>query len=130
MSKRKFLPESEIQRLERMTEEELEQELAAAGKRLELVRGLLVSYRLAARVANRAFTQVEEPSPVHAEALAEALSDYAPAYFGEHPLREEETARLIGLYELGDSAASGDELREAIYALVTIREPPERINKK
>jgi hypothetical protein len=115
MVRRKHLPEGEIQRLERLDNaDRLGTELGGFDDKqlLEKFHELLVAYRLAARVANRAFTYVEAPLSENLEALTLALKDYAPAHF--EAVVDERAQMLIELYEKSDSATL-DELRELIY---------------
>jgi hypothetical protein len=115
MVRRKHLPEGEIQRLERLDNSNvlgLELGSLDANELLAKFHELLVAYRLAARVANRAFTYVEAPLSQNLEALTLALKDYAPEHFED--VTDGRVQVLIELYEKSDSATL-DELRELIY---------------
>jgi hypothetical protein len=115
MARRKHLPEREIQRLERLDNSNvLSLELGSldANQLVEKFHELLVAYRLAAHVANRAFIYVEVPTAPNLEALTQALKDYAPEHFGE--VTDVRVQLLIDLYEKSDGATI-DALRELIY---------------
>ena len=117
--KSKHLPEGEIQRLERQSEDELRLWLEKPGGRLEEFRQLLRAYRLAAKVANRAFAWMKEETAQHKADLLTALHDYAPENFqSPSHISEEQKRELIELYERAESG-SIEELREAIYALIS-----------
>lgn len=83
MGRRKHLPEREIQRLERLDEAGLEKHLSGLQPKVlaDHFHQLLVAYRLAAHVANRAFAYAQTPSVASEEALLVALHDYAPECF-------------------------------------------------
>jgi len=126
MAKRKHLQEGEIQRLERLDDAALEKELTglSPGALTERFAHLLVAYRLAAHVANRAFAYAEGRSKASEDALLAALHDYAPAHFPPHGSRREEMVELlVGLYDLGGSHATGDELREELYRKIETLQP-------
>ena len=115
MVQRKHLPEGEIQRLERLDNSNvLGVELAALTAKDLTVKfhELLVAYRLAARVANRAFAHAAAPSPESEHALALALKDYAPEHFTS--VKDERAALLVALYERSESAGVA-ELRELLF---------------
>ena len=88
MSRKTFMPEAEIQDLERMTKDALMVLLSAKGphKIAQLIDALLRSYRLAATVANVAWKLAKEAehgaiTPETFEALQAALADYSPGNF-------------------------------------------------
>lgn len=84
-AKAKHLPESELRRLEQLDGEALAAELQLLSPKMltEQFRQLLVAYRLAAHVANRAFGYAKDPSAMTEEALLEALHEYAPEHFAD-----------------------------------------------
>lgn len=118
MARRKHLPEGEIQHLERMDETGLDQHLEALtpAARAAKVHELLVAYRLAARVANRAFAFMKDPSFDHKDALVLALADYAPEHF-EAP-NKGELAMLMDFYNKLEAAGTDPRVLEAVYQVI------------
>lgn len=72
----KYLPERDIQQLERLDDEQLAS--AIRGKELTVIRGLLSSFRLTALVANAAWKMHETRQPEAEEQFLAALAAYAP----------------------------------------------------
>lgn len=112
------MPEREIQRLERMEEEELERDLEALtpGARATKVHELLVAYRLAARVANRAFAFMKDASFDNKDALEAALADYAPEHF--EGANKGELAMLMDFYNRLEAAGTDPQVLEAVYQVI------------
>lgn len=118
MARRKHLPEGEIQRLERLEETDLEKHLETltSAARATKFHDLLVAYRLSARVANRAFAFMKEPTLDRKEALEEALADYAPEHFDDP--RDGELGLLMDFYNRLEAAGTDPKMLELVYQII------------
>lgn len=128
--KRKYLSDPEIQSLSSLSSKQLEERLAELGpeETRNLISRLIVSYKLASRVANaawgffKAWTKGGGPIAPHEEQLHETLKDYAPTDFPKHQgeietLIEEMKSLLDEL-----DALTADECRETIATRIQIYE--------
>lgn len=115
---RKHLPEREIQRLERLDDTGLEKDLEGLtpAARATKVHELLVAYRLAARVANRAFAFMKDATLDNKDALEAALAGYAPEHF--EPAAKGELAMLMTFYDRLEAAGADPGVLEAVYQVI------------
>jgi hypothetical protein len=118
MARRKHLPEGEIQRLERMEEPALEAHLESLtpAARATKFHELLVAYRLSARVANRAFAFMKEPTFDRKDALEAALADYAPEHFEDRA--DGELGLLMDFYNRLEAVGTDPKVLELVYETI------------
>jgi hypothetical protein len=85
-SRKKFLPEDEIQGLERMGSEHLADHLSSLSHEalVKLFVRMLHSYRLAARAANAAAKDLEAPTEETHAQLMRSMAEYMPNQFSLH----------------------------------------------
>jgi hypothetical protein len=129
-AKRKYLTDPEIQSLASLSSAQLQERLVELGpdETRNLISRLLVSYRLAARVANaawgffKAWTKGGGPMSLYEEQLSETLKDYAPTDFprdqGEIETVIDEAKSL--LEDMADLSA--DECREVVATRIHLHE--------
>lgn len=103
----KYLGELEIRELARLSEDQL---VARVTQDPSILPRLLTSYRLAAAVANAAWTYLDRGEPAKLQ-LEEALHAYAP---GCHPIERLVWRALVDLYERTEGCTA-EEVREALF---------------
>lgn len=109
-----YLPERDIQQLERLDDEQLAS--AIKGKELPTIRRLLLSFRLAALVANSAWKVHETQQPEAEEQFLRALANYAPDLRGPAPTDYGTKLQEVkGLYLALNGGMSIEEVESLLY---------------
>jgi hypothetical protein len=116
-----YLPESEIQRLERLDDEELAS--ATKGKELPMFRRLLSSFRITALVANSAWAAFETKRPEDFSRFTKALSAYAPDLRGPpRPDYSERLEELKAVYLTIHGGMGAEEVQLLLYRRIALLE--------
>jgi len=116
-----YLPEREIQLLERLDDDELAS--ATKGKELPMFRRLLSSFRLAALVANSAWTAFESQRPEDFSRFTKALTAYAPDLRGPpRPDYAERLEEVKSAYLAINEGMSTEEVQSLLYQRILLLE--------